>query len=139
MESQLRAQCKDLKLEGVVHFHGMVDEDEMARLVNEAHVSVSIPRSDATSVSLLESMAAGLPVVVSDLPANRQWVDASGGVLIDPRDDEALAQVLLDLLDAPELALSQGRRNREKVHPAASRRAQMDRMDALYRELLEKA
>jgi glycosyltransferase involved in cell wall biosynthesis len=139
LEPQLRAQCKALKLEGVVHFHGMVSEDEMARLVNSAHVSVSIPRSDATSVSLLESMAAGLPVVVSDLPANRQWIDASGGVLLHPRDEEALARALLDLLEAPELAQSQGRRNREKVHPLASRRAQMDHMDALYRALLEKA
>jgi glycosyltransferase involved in cell wall biosynthesis len=136
MEAQLRAQCKTLKLDGVVHFHGMVGEDEMARLVNGAHVSISIPRSDATSVSLLESMAAGLPVVVSDLPANRQWVDASGGVLVDPRDEEALAQAFLDLLNSPESAQRMGLRNREKVHPAASRRAQMDRMDALYRALL---
>ena len=139
LEAQLRAQCKGLKLEGMVRFHGMVSEDEMARLVNAAHVSVSIPGSDATSVSLLESMAAGLPVVASDLPANRQWLDVSGGVLLHPRDEEGLAQALLDLLNAPETAQSQGRRNREKVHPMASRRAQMDRMDALYRALLEKA
>ena len=136
MEAQLRAQCKALKLDWMVHFHGMVGEDEMARLVNRAHVSVSIPSSDATSVALLESMAAGLPVVVSDLPANRQWVDATGGFLVDPRDVEGLARALLDLLSSPEMVQAMGQRNRDKVHPAASRRAQMDRMDALYRALL---
>jgi glycosyltransferase involved in cell wall biosynthesis len=139
MEAQLRAQCKALKLDGMVHFQGMVGEDEMARLANRAHVSVSIPSSDATSVALLESMAAGLPVVVSDLPANRQWVDATGGFLVDPRDEEALADALLQMLNSPELAQRMGQRNRDKVHPAASRSSQMDRMDALYRALLERA
>lgn len=136
MEAQLRAQCKALKLDGMVHFHGMVGEDEMARLVNRAHVSVSIPSSDATSVALLESMAAGLPVVVSSLPANRQWVDATGGFLVEPRDEEALARAMLDILNSPEMAQGMGQRNRDKVHPAAARHTQMNRMDALYRALL---
>ena len=40
-----------------------------------ADVYVSCAQSDGTSVSLLEAMATGLPVVVTDLPSNREWVD----------------------------------------------------------------
>lgn len=136
MEAALRARVHQYGLEAVVRFHGKVDEDRMAALVNQASVSVSVPCSDATSVSLLESMAAGLPVVVSDLPANRQWVDATGGYLVPVGQAAALAEALRALLRAPHEAAGMGRRNRERVEALASRRGQMDRMDALYRELL---
>lgn len=136
LEPRLRSTAQALGLADVVHFHGRVDEDRLAQLVNRAHVSVSIPTSDATSVALLESMAAGLPVIVSDLPANRQWVDAQGGWLLAPRDPVVLAEALRALLHDPARALEMGRRNRARVDPEAARRTQMDRMDALYRGLL---
>ncbi|AKJ31181.1 glycosyltransferase family 4 protein [Caldimonas brevitalea] len=139
LESRLRAQAEALQLGSVVRFHGRVDEDRMAELVNQAHVSVSVPSSDATSVALLESMAAGLPVLVSDLPANRQWVDGTGGELLPPRNPQRLADALARLLGDPLLAGRMGEANRRKVEPHASRRHQMDRMDRLYRELLGKA
>lgn len=136
MEAALRAQVEERGLGDLVRFHGKVDEDRMAALVNQASVSVSVPASDATSVSLLESMAAGLPVVVSDLPANRQWVDASGGCLVPTGQVEPLARALRALLRDPLRAQQMGRRNRARVEAEASRRVQMDRMDALYREVL---
>ncbi|WP_119153754.1 glycosyltransferase [Caldimonas tepidiphila] len=137
LEAALRAQVAALGLADVVRLHGKVDEDRMAQLVNAASVSVSIPHSDATSVSLLESMAAGLPVLVSDLPANRQWVDeGQGGFLLPPRDAEGLAQALVALSADPARARRMGLHNRARVEPGAARRVQMDRMDALYRELL---
>lgn len=137
LEAGLRAQVAALGLQEMVHFHGKVDEDRMAWLVNAASASVSIPYSDATSVSLLESMAAGLPVLVSDLPANRQWVDeGEGGFLLPPQEAPRLAQALGALVDDPALARRMGEHNRARVEPHAARRVQMDRMDALYRALL---
>ena len=139
LEARLRSTAEALGIADVVQFHGRVDEDRLAQIVNHAHVSVSIPESDATSVALLESMASGLPVIVSDLPANRQWVDAQGGWLLPARDPAALAQALRELLHEPARALEMGRHNRTRVDPHAARRTQMDRMDALYRSLLNEA
>lgn len=136
LEPALRAQVERLGLARQVHFHGRVGEDRMAELVNTAQVSVSIPASDATSVSLLESMAAGLPVIVSDLPANRQWVDGQGGFIVPAGDARAVADALLRLATEPALGRAMGRRNRAVIEPAASRGAQMDRMDKLYKGLL---
>ena len=136
MEAPLRSLVRARGLEPFVHFHGKVDEDRMAALVNQASVSVSVPASDATSVSLLESMASGLPVVVSDLPANRQWVDAAGGFVVPAGQPAPLADALKALLREPRLAEQMGRRNRATVERQASRRSQMDRMDVLYRQVL---
>jgi glycosyltransferase involved in cell wall biosynthesis len=119
-----------------VHWHGRVDEDRLAEIVRNAHLVVSVPESDATSVALLEAMAAGLAVIVSDLPANRQWVDGRGGRRVPVGDGEALAQALVELAgDLPALE-AMGRHNRRRVVPEVSRDEQMDRMAALYRELL---
>jgi glycosyltransferase involved in cell wall biosynthesis len=98
-------------------------------------VAVSVPESDATSVSLLESMACGLAVVASDLPANRQWLPLDCLVPVGNADALAAALVRLQLDDghAAELATQ----NATRMVREGSRDAQMDRADALYRRLLK--
>jgi glycosyltransferase involved in cell wall biosynthesis len=129
----LRARAAALGIGDAVAFGGRVDEAAMRATLQRCRVSVSVPASDATSVSVLESMACALPVVASDLPANRQWIEPEG--LVPVGDAAALARALQRLLDAPETAAAQGRRNRALVEARASRRQQMDRMAVLYREL----
>jgi glycosyltransferase involved in cell wall biosynthesis len=68
---------------GRVEFTGMLDPAALARSYQRAALFASVPVSDGTSVSLLESMAAGCLPVLSDLPANREWVaDGRNGVLV---------------------------------------------------------
>src|SRR5262249_49771621 len=55
-------------------FLGEVSEDRMPGLFAEADLYVSASLTDGTSISLLQAMACGLPVLVSDVPGNREWV-----------------------------------------------------------------
>jgi glycosyltransferase involved in cell wall biosynthesis len=119
----------------VVRFTGRVGDAAMVVAMQAADVSVTVPSSDATSVSLLESLSCGLPVVASDLPANRRWITPQAGVLVPPRDVHALAAALLALADDPVACRVMARHNRELALREAARRVQMDRMDALYRRL----
>lgn len=132
MEAILRQQVISLGLGERVVFVGRVGDGDMIAAMHRARVSVSIPSSDATSVSVLESMACGLPVIASDLPANRAWVGAQGGALVEARDPQALARALTALYDDTALARKLGQANRERVLRDASRTAQMDAMSALY-------
>lgn len=136
LEAALRAQVQALGLADRVTLLGRQDDAGMVRAMQRGQVSISVPTSDATSVALLESLACGMAVVASDLPANRQWVDAAGGALVPARDAPALARALLALASDRTRLDAMGRRNREIAVERASRRAQMDRMAALYRELL---
>jgi glycosyltransferase involved in cell wall biosynthesis len=133
-EAALRAQVAGLGLASRVSFHGRVGDAAMLGAIQRCRVSVSIPSSDATSVSVLESMACGLPVLASDLPANRQWLAA--GMLVPPRDPQALADALLRLAQHPDAAQRSGQANLARMQRDGSRQAQMDAMDALYRGLL---
>ncbi|MCW5666926.1 MAG: glycosyltransferase [Piscinibacter sp.] len=134
----LRDQVARLGLDDSVVWHGQVDAAQLPARLAACQVSVSVPASDATSVSLLESMACGLPVVVSDLAANRQWVSGAGGMVVDGADPTAIAAALQALRDDPARRAAMGTHNRRVIEARASSRVQMDRMAQLYRELLER-
>lgn len=136
LNEALHAQVAQLGLQSQVQFHGRVNDVQMVQAIQRSRVSVSVPTSDATSVSVLESMACGLPVLASDLPANRQWVNAQGGWVVPVRDADALAQALLLAHDHPEQSAQMGLHNRERIERDASRRGQMDTMWRLYQRLL---
>ncbi|CAH0351707.1 glycosyltransferase family 4 protein [Aquabacterium sp. CECT 9606] len=136
MEAGLQERVAALRLLQQVRFHGRVGDQAMVEAIQRSRVSVSVPTSDATSVSVLESMACGLPIIATDLPANRQWVTERGGWIVPVRDVDAVAQALLAAYDHPERLAQMGAHNRELIEREASRRGQMDAMWRLYEKLL---
>ena len=134
MEAALRALVAAKGLTNHVVFHGRLDDAGMARVLAQCKLSVSVPTSDATSVSVLESMACGLAVVASDLDANRAWLDA--GMLVPPRDAAALAHCLETLADDDARMQRQGQENARRIARDGDRAAQMDMMDRLYRQAM---
>jgi glycosyltransferase involved in cell wall biosynthesis len=79
----LKALAVELGVAGRVAFTGMLDRDTLAQAYRRSALFVSVPASDGTSVSLLEALSAGCLPVLSDLPANREWVrDGENGVLV---------------------------------------------------------
>jgi len=136
MEAALQERVAALRLLQQVRFHGRVGDQAMVEAIQRSHVSVSVPTSDATSVSVLESMACGLPIIATDLPANRQWITERGGWIVPVRDVDAVAQALLTAYDHPERLAQMGAHNRDLIERQASRRGQMDAMWRLYEKLL---
>lgn len=135
-ETALRAQAGALGITDSVRFHGRLDDAGMATVLAACKVAVSVPASDATSVALLESMACGLAVVASRLPANRAWLGQHDALLVPPGDAAALAGALRALGDDDALAQRLGAQNRARVLRDGQRSTQMDAMAALYDGLL---
>ena len=135
-ETALREQVRALGLADCVTFHGRVDDAGMLAVLSRCKVSVSVPASDATSVALLESMACGLAVVASALPANREWLSGAEDLLVSAGDVAALARALETLLKDDARAQQLGSINLERIARDGQRVAQMDAMDGLYRGLL---
>jgi L-malate glycosyltransferase len=83
-----------------VQFPGWVGEDELPRFYQEADLYLSATHSDGASISLLEALACGTPVVVSDIPGNREWVEPGvQGWRFPDGDAEALARCILNGFD----------------------------------------
>lgn len=91
-----------------VHLAGQVPNGLLPDYYNLADVYVSSVPADGTSISLLEAMACGLPVIVADAPGNREWVTPEkNGWLFKPGDAESLAAAMQASLapDAPIAAM----------------------------------
>ena len=57
-----------------IHAPGTAEPEELSAYYRAADLYISASYSDGTSVSLLESMACGIPAIVSDIPSNQEWV-----------------------------------------------------------------
>ncbi|MCE2509638.1 MAG: glycosyltransferase family 4 protein [Alphaproteobacteria bacterium] len=86
--------------------------------------------------SLLEAAACARPIVTTDAPGCREVVQAEvTGLLVPPRDPEALADALARLAQETDLRISMGQRGRDFVEEAFSERLVSERTMALYRAL----
>ena len=70
----LRRIFRQGNVEEQVVFPGQVKYADLPRYYQMADLYVSASHSDGSSISLLEAMACGKPVLVSDIPGNREWV-----------------------------------------------------------------
>src|SRR5262249_17827058 len=108
----IERQVASLGLEKSVRFVGTMPHQRMAALYCMAAVTVSVPLSDGTPMSILEAMACGSVPVVSDLPSLREWIqDGWNGHLVSPHNADALAQRIVDLLKYPVVRNTYSRRN----------------------------
>ena len=82
----------------------------------EADIYVHPSLREGLSVSTMEAMASGLPVVCGDIRGNRDLIeDGKGGKLVDPRDAAQFTAALAALLEDTSLCKAMGNYNKEKV------------------------
>jgi glycosyltransferase involved in cell wall biosynthesis len=141
-EGTLRHQLEELahKL-GVaknVRFVGSVPNMEMPKFLGVSDIYVSTSLSDTTSVSLVEAMACGLPVLVTELEGNMEWVkNGMNGFLFSKGDFKALAEKIIYLLRDEDTRRRFGVINRKYVEKEGNYEKEMRKMEKLYKELVE--
>ena len=78
-----------------VEFVGWVDKVNNAEYYAKAKLFVSIPESDATAISLLEAMAYGCIPVLSNIPANNEWIiNGENGIILKSLNDDFFKRAL---------------------------------------------
>jgi glycosyltransferase involved in cell wall biosynthesis len=111
-EDEIRKLIGDLELEKFVHAPGRVSHTLLPDYFRVSNAYVSSALSDGTSVSLLEAMATGLPVVVSDSFGNLEWVEPGvNGELARPGDAESLADAMIAVVSDTKRAARMGAAN----------------------------
>ena len=75
---------------------GQVTQKDLPRFYHMADLYISPSHVDGSSVSLMEALACGLPCLVSDIPANKEWVvEGENGWLFPDGNADALAEKIL--------------------------------------------
>lgn len=92
---ELKEQVHLLHLEEWISFIGWVDSTKNSEMYAQSKIWVSIPESDATSISLLEAMSLGCIPVVIDLPANREWIrHGENGIIVQDIETDFFEEAL---------------------------------------------
>ncbi len=143
LRARLEEQSRALLVADRVRFLGSVDDDELAALYRACNVFVlpSVTRQEAFGVVQLEAMAAGKPVVSTDLGTGVGWVNRDGetGYVVPPRNVRALHDALARLLSDPVLQKRMGAAAAKRISSAFTLERMIDDTLALYRDVVATA
>jgi glycosyltransferase involved in cell wall biosynthesis len=137
--------CGDGSLRGaierLVEENGLADRvrivgyvSNLWSLMKRADVTVSVSWFEGSPNVVLEAMACGCPLVVSDIPTHRELLDEDAAVLVDPGDPSRVAAAILRALSDPEAARKRARTAQERVQRYSLSTIAQEYAD-LYREL----
>jgi glycosyltransferase involved in cell wall biosynthesis len=135
LEVDLRALAQSLGVQGRVLFAGF--RPDLAAILPCLELVVHPAWREGLGVSLIEAAAAGVPMVAADAGGVPEIVrDTLNGLLVPPRDPNALAQAVLTLLAEPQRARRMGRAGQALVEREFSVDTMVDGNLAVYRALL---
>jgi glycosyltransferase involved in cell wall biosynthesis len=95
-----------------VRVHAGISDDALLRLYHQSSVSVLSLTATTANNALLESMACGLPIVATDLPAVREYTTSAGCRYAPPGDAADIVENIHSLLDDPPELAAMGIANR---------------------------
>jgi glycosyltransferase involved in cell wall biosynthesis len=135
----LESEVKKLNINASVTFLGRVPHEEMPNLLSQADIYVSTSLHDGTSVSLLEAMGSGAFPVVTDIPANQEWImNGENGFLVDPNREEFLARKIIDAIRDKRLLEEGCKRNKLLVKEKALWSVCIEKIKVIYEAQLDR-
>ncbi|WP_455283168.1 glycosyltransferase family 4 protein [[Eubacterium] cellulosolvens] len=103
-QNELKKIAKNLKIENIVIFAGQLNELDLLKAYNLSEFSVLPSLGEATGLTILESMAAGRPIVASRLPTISEFLThEKDGILFEPGNSEKLANSIISLMSNQKL------------------------------------
>ncbi len=111
LRAELRGLADRLKVDCT--FTGQLSPEKIPLFLNSLDIFCFPSLWEGFPTALIEAMAAGLPVVASDIPSNRE-VLADTGIFVPRGDEEALAKTIKMLIDDPSLRNELGGKARER-------------------------
>ncbi len=139
-EAEVRRVLHEAGVADNARFVGPISHQEMADYHRFADVTVSVPSTDGTPMTVLESMACGTPVVVGDIPDYDQqyFKDEETVLMANPANAASIAQAITKLLMDPSLVQRLSTEAERRVRDNGSYESQMSKMNQLYQDLTKR-
>jgi glycosyltransferase involved in cell wall biosynthesis len=125
-----------------IEFRGLLSRSDLRNLLGQARIGLALLRpgpnqSHSYPNKLFEYMAAGLPVVASNFPLWKEFVEETGcGLLVDPLNPRAIAEAIEWLLEHPEEAAAMGRKGMQAVSSEFNWGKEAKKLCQFYQRLL---
>lgn len=131
----LKILAEKLGLSGSIKFLGTVDKVTVAQLFNASEVFAIASTSETQSLTLMQALACGRPVVGVRAKALPEYINPDNGFLVEPGDYKALAEKIISLLENPKQREILGRGALEYSKKFSASRI-TDEWERIYRETL---
>lgn len=136
-EENLKKKTKELGLENQVIWTGRIANAELPVHLAKAQIYISVPETEGVSASLFEGMACGCFPIVTDLPANRAFIDkGKNGLLVPVGNPEFLAQAIKEYLNNSEKYATGIFNNRKFIEQNCDLKTNMSSFYQTYLSLL---
>jgi len=134
----LEALRQTLRLESHIVLTG--ERNDIKTLLSRMDVFVLSSLNEGISITLLEAMSSGLPVVATSVGGNTEVLENGlCGILVPPRDPEKMAQGILTIISDQGKARSLGKAAKKRVKEKFSIKRVVRELESLYRSLLNMA
>ena len=133
LRAQLEALARELGIADRVRFHGYINGLDARR--REAAFAILISDFEGHPNAAVEALAAGTPMILSDIDTHRELAEESEALFVPPRDVDATAAAIRNVLDDRDGAQRRADRARERV-AAWTVEAMTDAYEAIYASLL---
>ena len=140
-EAELKAKAAALGLGNVKFLGGLPDEDKQALLMLcEAFVFPSHLRSESFGISLLEAAMYGKPMISCEMGSGTTFINIADetGLVVPPRDADALAAAMLTLWNDRERASLMGQKAAQRYEEVFTAQKMVESYAALYQDILSK-
>jgi len=132
----IEAKIKKLHLQSSVTLIDYLNNAELPHIYNQSDVVVLPSLMEGVPRTLLEAMACGIPVITTDLPHLQDIVDGAG-LVVSPKDPQALADAMITILKDSTLADAMGYYGREKIKQGHSWEDTVKKTLKLYETVIE--
>jgi glycosyltransferase involved in cell wall biosynthesis len=140
MREPWEALSQSLGLTDRVVFVGEVRDADLPNWYQQADLFVlpASARAEAFGIVLLEAMASGLPCITTEVGTGTSWVVQHGitGLVVPPRNPEALAGAIRQLLTDPDVRWRMGRRGQQRARQEFSQQRMVQGVMDLYQAIL---
>lgn len=139
-EKKLRDLARSLGVSDSIRFAGLIPSEKLPQYLGSMDVYVSASLSDAgLAASTAEAMACGLAVVITDFGDNRKWVeDGVNGFVIPLKDPNSLAEKIVYLMKNEDVITRFGKISRKIIKERNDYFKEMEKMEGIYKELIER-
>lgn len=144
MMDDMKAKAKELGIAERVTMLGAVDHKDMIQYYALSDIALvpsiySAGVEEATSISALEAMGSGIPLIACAVGGLKEIVDhEKDGLLVEERNVEALTDAMIRLIEESEYGQSLAKAAREKIIAEYSHFAAAKKYEAIYMNALKK-
>lgn len=134
IRAELEAQARRLRVDTNVIFLGA--RDDVANLLRSSDVGLLSSHQEGFSNAILEGMAAGLPVIATDVGGNPEAiVNGITGLIVPPRDPVRLSIAIEELANDSEMRATMGANARRRAEDIFGLEASISCYESLYEGL----